>query len=263
MLLLGADWVIAKKHVNRLYLTDDLMTIRVGTSGWSYAHWRGAFYPEHLAKSRWFDFYVERFNTVEVNATFYRNFKDSTYKKWCDRVPRDFRYVLKVPQLISHRHKLHDTAELIADFKRSAQLLGNRLGLLLLQLPPNLPCQPQLLEAALKDFVTPAIVAVELRGEHWLTEEVFTLLRKLGANYCNPDHPQHKLTSIVTGGTGYLRLHGRRAWYADNYTQEELYSIADTARKMSEQGAKEVYIFFNNDYAAYAPHNAYALSQLI
>jgi uncharacterized protein YecE (DUF72 family) len=239
------------------------MAIRVGTSGWSYDHWRGGFYPEKLAKWRWFDFYAERFNTVEVNATFYRRFSDATYQKWRDRAPRHFRYVLKVPQLISHRHKLHDTTELIADFERSAQLLGNRLGLLLLQLPPNLPYRLHLLDAALKDFANPAIVAVEFRGEHWLTEEVFTLLRKRGANYCNPDHPQHKLTAIVTGEIGYLRLHGRRAWYADNYTQEELYSIAETAHKMSEQGTKEVYIFFNNDYAAYAPHNAYTLSQSI
>jgi uncharacterized protein YecE (DUF72 family) len=200
---------------------------------------------------------------VEVNATFYRRFKDSTYQNWRDRAPEGFRYVLKVPRLISHRHRLHDTTELIADFVRSAHLLGNRLGLLLLQLPPNLPYQPQLLDAALHDFAFPSLVAVEFRDEHWLTEEIFALLRQRGANYCNPDHPEHELTSIVTGDTGYLRLHGRRSWYADNYTQDELRSVADTARKMTQEGAKEVFIFFNNDYAAYAPHNASALSQLV
>jgi uncharacterized protein YecE (DUF72 family) len=82
------------------------MTIRVGTSGWSYDHWRGGFYPDKLAKNRWFDFYAVRFNTVEVNATFYRRFKDSTYQNWRDRAPEGFRYVLKVPrkhQLLRYR----------------------------------------------------------------------------------------------------------------------------------------------------------------
>jgi uncharacterized protein YecE (DUF72 family) len=152
---------------------------------------------------------------------------------------------------------------LIADFSRSACLLGNKLGLLLLQLPPNLPCQPQLLDAALHEFTHPSLVAVEFRDQRWLNEEVLTLLRNRGANYCNPDHPQHELTTIVTGDIGYLRLHGRRAWYTENYTHKALCSVALTARTLEQQGAREVYVFFNNDYAAYAPHNAMALSQLV
>jgi uncharacterized protein YecE (DUF72 family) len=239
------------------------MSIRIGTSGWSYDHWRGGFYPERLTKDRWFDFYAERFNCVEVNATFYRRFADSTYLKWRDRAPEDFRYVLKVPQLISHRHRLHDCNDLITGFCRSAQLLGNKLGLLLLQLPPDLPYQPQLLEAALDAFTTASLVAVEFRNEQWLTEESFSLLRKHKANFCNPDHPQHPLSAIVTGDSGYLRLHGRREWYTDNYNRDELIAVAETARKMKLQGAEEVYIFFNNDYAAHAPHNAAELLQLV
>jgi uncharacterized protein YecE (DUF72 family) len=239
------------------------MTIRVGTSGWSYDHWRGVFYPIGLAKNRWFDFYAKHFNTVEVNATFYRNFGDSTYRNWHDRAHEGFRYVLKVPRLISHRRRLHDTAELIAEFTRSAHLLGSRLGLLLLQLPPNLPCQPQLLDAALHDFKIPSLVVIEFRDERWLNEEIFSLLRKRGANYCNPDQPGHELTTIITGDIGYLRLHGQRAWYTDNYSQEALCFVAETARKMEQQGAREVFVFFNNDYAAFAPHNAMAFSQLV
>ncbi len=239
------------------------MTFHVGTSGWSYDHWRGGFYPEKLAKSRWFDFYAERFNTVEVNATFYRRFQDATYHKWHDRAPEGFRYVLKVPRLISHRHKLHDVSELLAEFTRSASLLGRKLGLLLLQLPPNMPYAPERLDAALQAFGAPSRVAVEFRDPRWLCEEILALLRTRGANYCNPDDPDHALSDIVTGDTGYLRLHGRRTWYADNYTDEELRDIAETAHRMRQRGAKEVYIFFNNDYAAYAPHNAAALSCLI
>jgi uncharacterized protein YecE (DUF72 family) len=239
------------------------MRIHIGTSGWSYDHWRGNFYPMHLAKSRWFDFYAERFNSVEVNATFYRRFADSTYLKWRDRAPEDFRYVLKVPQLISHMHRLHECNDLIGEFCRCAQLLENRLGLLLLQLPPDLSYQPQLLDTALQAFTPTSLVSVEFRNEQWLTEEIFALLRKHKANYCNPDHPQHPLSTIVTGDSGYLRLHGRREWYTDNYTREELISVAETARKMKQQGVKETYIFFNNDYAAHAPHNAAELLRLV
>jgi uncharacterized protein YecE (DUF72 family) len=240
-----------------------LMTIHVGTSGWSYEHWRGGFYPEKLAKSRWLDFYTEHFNTVEVNATFYRRFKDSTYRKWLDRAPENFRYVLKVPRLISHRHKLKDVNGLISEFTRSASLLNHKLGLLLLQLPPDMPYEPERLDIALQAFEFPSLLAVEFRSECWMCEEILAMLRARGANYCNPDDPDHALSDIVTGDIGYLRLHGRRAWYADHYTDEELRDIAQTASRMLERGAKEVYVFFNNDYAAYAPDNAAALSRLV
>ncbi|MEJ2620773.1 MAG: DUF72 domain-containing protein [Candidatus Thiodiazotropha sp.] len=148
------------------------------------------------------------------------------------------------------------------EFCHSAQLLENRLGLLL-QLPPDLPYQPQLLDAAFHAFTTASLVAVEFRNEHWLTEEIFSLLRKRKANYCNPDHPQQPLSTIVTGDTGYLRLHGQRHWYTDNYSRDELIAVAETARKIKQQGLKEIYIFFNNDYGAHAPHNAAELLQLV
>jgi uncharacterized protein YecE (DUF72 family) len=128
------------------------MTIHVGTSGWSYEHWRGGFYPEEMAKSRWLVFYTEYFNTVEVNAAFFRRFKDSTYRKWLDRAPENFRYELKVPRLISHRHKLKDVNGLITEFTHSASLLNHKLGLLLLQLRPDMPYEPERLDSALQAF---------------------------------------------------------------------------------------------------------------
>jgi uncharacterized protein YecE (DUF72 family) len=243
--------------------SDEEMSIHVGTSGWSYEHWKGRFYPEDLAKSRWFEFYAKHFNSVEVNATFYRNFADTTYTKWRERAPEGFRYVLKVPRQISHRQKLNGVEALIKEFARSANLLGERLGLLLLQLPPHLPYQPERLEAALQAFGSPSLVAVEFRDEGWLTEEVFSLLQHQRANFCNPDSPQQSLSGKMTGRVGYLRLHGRRSWYTDEYTRDELCVIAETAHTMCREGADEVYIFFNNDTAAHAPMNASALIELL
>ena len=239
------------------------MSIHVGTSGWSYDHWKGCFYPEDLAKNRWFHFYAEHFNTVEINATFYRRFKDKTYHKWREQAPDGFRYVLKVPRLISHRHYLNEVTELITDFSRSSQLLEDKLGLILLQLPAKMPYKPERLEAALSSFQNPSLVAVEFRDNRWLTDEIFLMLQKIGANYCNPDYPKHELTSFVTGKYGYLRLHGHKQWYTDNYTATELNSIADTAKAIETQGAVEVFVFFNNDFECYAPKNATALLHML
>jgi uncharacterized protein YecE (DUF72 family) len=127
----------------------------VGTSGWSYAHWKEVFYPEDLPKSRWFEYYAKEFSTVEVNATFYRTFKDQTYHKWRDRAPEKFTYVLKAPRLITHRRYLEDVEEHIKRFWESASLLESKFGLILLQLAPNTPYDPDRLKKALLAFDDP------------------------------------------------------------------------------------------------------------
>src|SRR5512136_2995851 len=111
----------------------------IGTSGWTYDHWKGTFYPDGLAKSRWFDYYAEQFPAVEVNATFYRRFADQTYVKWLERAPAGFIYVLKAPKLITHRKYLVDAEEDIRLFWRSACILEDKLGLVLLQVAPGTP----------------------------------------------------------------------------------------------------------------------------
>lgn len=239
------------------------MTFYVGTSGWSYDHWKGCFYPDGLAKRRWFEHYSSQFNSVEVNATFYRRFKDETYRKWREQAPSGFRYVLKAPRLITHRHYLRNVAEEIESFSRSALLLEEKFGLILLQLAPSMPYEPERLEIALNAFEDPTRVVVEFRNDRWLTDETFALLEDIGTGYCNPDYPNHLLTERLTGTAGYLRLHGRRSWYADNYSNEELTAIAETAKRMKSAGAQDIYIFFNNDFEGYAPANAATLQQML
>jgi uncharacterized protein YecE (DUF72 family) len=236
---------------------------RVGTSGWTYDHWKGLFYPPDLPKSRWFEYYLARFSTVEVNATFYRTFKDQTYQNWRERVPLDFRYVLKVPRLITHRKYLENAAEDIHSFWRSATLLGEKLGLILLQVAPGTPYDLERLRSALLAFADPLKVAVEFRKKDWENEEVYSLLRELGAIYCSVDSPRSQLTDRLTSDVAYLRLHGRAHWYLHNYSQSELEEIAALARRLAEQGTTTVYIFFNNDFEGHAPHNAMALIKLL
>jgi uncharacterized protein YecE (DUF72 family) len=239
------------------------MTIFIGTSGWSYAHWRGGFYPADMAQSHWLAFYTKHFDSVEVNATFYRRFADTTYYHWHDKAPEGFRYTLKVPRLISHRHHLLDVDDQIVEFCRSSGLLQEKLGMLLLQLPPDMPYSPERLAQALKAFAEPSRVAVEFRNECWHTKEAISLLREFGACYCNADYPGHLLNDVLTGNSAYLRLHGRRAWYADNYQIDELKTVAGMARDLETRGARDVYIYFNNDYGGYAPANAAQLVQYL
>ena len=234
----------------------------IGTSGWTYDNWKGVFYPDGLAKNHWLDHYAMVFPTVEVNATFYRPFADKTYENWRERVPVDFKYVLKVPRTITHEKYLKDVVMEIHTFWHSATLLGDKLGLVLLQVAPQTKYDPALLRSALQTFDDRGAshVAVEFRQRQWLNDEIRALLAEFGAVFVSVDSPDQRLLDWVTSETAYLRLHGRRRWYEYDYSSEELEDIAKTARRMADQGARTIYIFFNNDYHANAPRNALALA---
>lgn len=235
----------------------------IGTSGWTYPSWKGHFYPEDLPQRRWFEYYTVQFPAVEVNATFYRRFKDTTYLNWRERAPEGFRYVLKAPRPITHRKYLAGVEEDVAEFWRSASLLEDRLGLILLQLAPRTPYDPACLKGALLAFADPKKVAVEFRHDRWLTEETRNILEETGSVFCTADSPKNRLMDWLTSDAGYIRLHGRKKWYSYDYSREELREIAALARILAKRGAQTVYIFFNNDAGGYAPKNALALKQML
>uniref|UniRef100_A0A7C4PML1 DUF72 domain-containing protein n=1 Tax=Anaerolinea thermolimosa TaxID=229919 RepID=A0A7C4PML1_9CHLR len=228
----------------------------IGTSGWTYDHWKEDFYPAGLGKTRWFSFYAAHFNAVEINATFYRTFSPATLEKWRTQAPEGFRYALKAPRSATHDRLLLDCEADLSAFARLGMLLGERLGMFLLQVSPKTPCDPPRLLAALKAFPDPTRVGVEFRAPAWDCPEVIGLLEALGAAWVNVDSPAVRLGSRLTGPRAYLRLHGRQRWYASNYSDEELRQVAAIVQELSERGAEEVYVFFNNDVGGYAPHNA-------
>ncbi|MCS7247614.1 MAG: DUF72 domain-containing protein [Anaerolineales bacterium] len=233
----------------------------VGTSGWNYPDWRGKFYPEGLSQKRWLEYYATQFKAVEVNATFYRKFNDRTYQNWFARTPPHFRFVLKAPRTITHLKHLLDVEEEIRSFERTASLLAEKLGLILLQIAPDTPFDLQRLKSALMAFNQPTRVAVEFRQKQWWGEETYGLLREVGAVLVNPDCPGHALCDRWVSEVGYLRLHGRRRWYFDLYAAEELQAIAETAQRMAGGGCREVYIFFNNTPSGFAAQNALDLQK--
>jgi len=233
----------------------------IGTSGWMYDHWKGLFYPEDLPKNRWFTYYFGQFSSVEINATFYRSFKDQTYLNWKKRAPQGFGYVLKAPRMITHRKYLLNVEEEIAKFNRSCALLEDRLEMILLQLAPSTPYDPDRLKKALLAFTDPGKVAVEFRKACWYRTEIEELLRSLGVTFCNVDSPNQHLTGILTSERAYIRLHGHKQWYSYDYSNDELEEIAELARGLVERGAKRVYVFFNNDFGGFAPENARMLAE--
>jgi uncharacterized protein YecE (DUF72 family) len=235
----------------------------IGTSGWTYDDWKGDFYPTRLPKSRWFEFYAQHFNAVEINATFYRIFKPETYQKWRQKAPPGFRYAIKAPKLMTHNKMLAGVCDEITDFYRCAQILEESFGMILLQLSPRMPLDYVRLTQALQSFLDPTRVAVEFRHAQWDGEQTRDVLQRSGAAYvCTDSHACH-LQERLTGKRAYIRLHGRRSWYADNYSNGELQEIASLAYCLADRGAEEVYVFFNNDVGGHAPRNALSLRELL
>lgn len=235
----------------------------VGTSGWTYADWAGVFYPENYPQKLWLQYYSQQFDTVELNATFYRNFSEETYQHWYEKVPDNFRFIIKASRYITHRKYLKNVKSSIKIAEKSANLLRDKLGLILLQLPPSMPYDLDRLRNALAAFKIPSQVVVEFRNAKWSTLETKQLLTEFNAVYCNVDSPNERIAEWLTSDIGYIRLHGRKEMYKYNYTKPQLIKIAASAKNLAKQGAKEVYIFFNNDYFAHAIKNAKTLLKLL
>lgn len=258
--------MIAGRFLPELIISDKQTVTRpdilIGTSGWHYDDWRNIFYPEKLPRSKWLSFYSNHFRTVEVNATFYRKFQDRTFDNWSAQVPSDFRFVFKAPRIITHRRRLSGVDREIVEFCRQASSIGERFGLILLQLAPRTPIDPPLLGAALSSFKG-CKVAVEFRDVRWLAGDTRRLLENAGAVFCAVDSPQMKINDWVTSDTAYIRLHGRLRWYDHLYTDEELDEVAGHVATMHARGARRIYIFFNNDHHGYAVKNAIALNKIL
>jgi len=158
--------------------------IVLGTSGWQYDDWRGRFYPADLAKSRWLEHYAARFGTVEVNNAFYRLPERTTFTAWRERTPADFRIGVKVSRYLTHVRRLREPAEPVARFLERAAGLGDKLGPALLQLPPTLAADLELLDAVLARFPAGVQVAVEPRHASWWGAPTRAVLERRGAALC-------------------------------------------------------------------------------
>jgi uncharacterized protein YecE (DUF72 family) len=282
------------------------MAIRIGVSGWSYKSWEKSFYPEGLARRRHLEYLTHHFNSVEVNASFYRLQSPSTFESWRERSPAGFVYAVKGGRFISHNKKLRDAETPLANFFASGVLaLGDRLGPILWQLPSALRFDAERISGFLEllphDTAAAAALArrhdfrvkepytragrkrrirhaLEVRHESYRVPELARELRRHRVALVVSDAADWPLFEEVTASFLYIRMHGSTSTYASRYTDEELDRWAERIRKWAGGGqpadaarisrlapprhrSRDVYVYFDNDQQAHAPHDAMRLAQ--
>jgi uncharacterized protein YecE (DUF72 family) len=233
---------------------------RIGTSGYYYRHWSGPFYPPDLKTHRWFRFYAERFDTVEINASFYRFPTESAVKRWRAQAPEGFLYAVKAPRLITHLKRFHDTGGLMADlYGVLTAHLGGKLGPVLFQLPPSVHHDPAWLDGMLGQLDGACVNAIEFRHPSWWRADVRRRVERAGAVFVSVSAPGLPDDLVVSNGRAYLRMHGV-PMYRQDYSESALAAWAD---RLKGCGAGEAFVYFNNDAEGHAPHNALALRGML
>lgn len=234
----------------------------IGTSGWSYDHWKGVFYPDNIPRSRWFSHYVNNFSTVEINYSFYRLPAASTIEKWRTETPRGFTFAMKASRYLTHVKKLNVGKENVAAFIERVRGLNEKLGPILYQLPPQQKKDLRKLESFIRLLPGGMRHAVEFRDDSWIAEETFSLLSEHGICYCIVSAPRLQCERRVTAPFVYIRMHGTENWYRSSYSDGELGGWAGYICGILRDGL-DVYIYFNNDHRAYAVRNAKTLGAVI
>ena len=231
------------------------LQIFVGTSGFSYKEWKGPFYPEDLPQKKMLEYYSSQLRSVEINNTFYRMPKVETLETWRDAVPESFRFVLKVSRRITHQKALKDKEDSVRYLLETSQALGEKRGPFLLQLPPYLRKDLDLLEAFLDIWPSDAPVAVEFRHRGWFDTDTYELLERNGVALCCADG-SGELPAVLqpTADFGYLRL--RREDYEANH-------LASWAERIRTTGWSSVFVFFKHEDAGAGPRMAAQFEQLL
>lgn len=235
----------------------------IGTSGWSYRHWQDSFY-RGTARKDWLKFYSERFSAVEINASFYRLQTPQTFRSWYEQTPPDFRFALKANRYLTHNKKLLDPEVSVQIEKNHATALGEKLAVVLWQLPGGMKKDMRRLQRfveALGQWLEVPHV-LEFRHDAWFDDETASCLQQAGISVCQSDAEAWPIWRQISSNLVYVRLHGHTRTYASSYSAEELTAWADRIAAWLEQG-KHVHVYFNNDAEAAAPFNALSLQTLL
>lgn len=235
------------------------MPLHVGTSGWQYQHWRGRFYPADVPKRSWLDFYASRFGAVEVNNAFYRLPERAVFESWRGHTPPGFVVAVKASRYLTHVRRLAEPTEPVRRLMDRAAGLGDRLGPVLLQLPPTLRADTDRLARCLRAFPRNVRVAVEPRHASWWCDEVRAVLERFGAALCWADRLGRPVAPLWrTAGWGYLRLHEGRASPWPRYGSR---SLRTWVRRLADtwSAREDVYVFSNNDPGGAAVDDAGAV----
>jgi uncharacterized protein YecE (DUF72 family) len=240
------------------------MGIRVGCSGWNYAHWRnGVFYPPRCPARLWLDYYARHFDTVEVNATFYRLPTAKAVQGWVDQAPDDFCFAVKMSRYVTHVKRLRELAPSLELFYGRIEPLvrSPKLGPVLWQLPPTFRRDDARLAAALAQL-PPGRHCFEFRHPSWFADEVMALLREHGAALVIGDRPEvHAFqTYELTADWTFVRFHAGTRGRRGNYSEREL---EEWAERILSWPVREAFVYFNNDWEGFAIRNALRLRELL
>jgi uncharacterized protein YecE (DUF72 family) len=235
----------------------------IGTSGWSYQHWQDCFYTGVVTRKDWLRFYAGRFSTVEINGTFYRLQNPGRFKNWFDETPATFRFALKANRYLTHNKKLLDPKPSIPIKKNHAEALGEKLAVVLWQLPGMFKTDL----ARLKGFIDALQQwhevrhSIEFRHESWFDDETAGYLAEAAIANCLSDANDWPLWDRITTDLVYIRLHGHTRTYASSYNSPELAQWAERMAHWLKQH-KQVHVYFDNDAECTAPFNALELKKL-
>jgi uncharacterized protein YecE (DUF72 family) len=233
----------------------------IGTSGWSYAHWKENFYPTKLKNADWLNFYAKAFKTVEVNTTFYHTPLPTTIEKWISMVSSDFTFSVKASKYITHLKKLKDCQESLDLFYKNVKLFKSKLGPILFQLPPSLKFDLSRLAHFLELLDGGYKYTLEFRDPSWYTDEIYELLNKNNIALCISDLKGVLSPEEITSDFTYIRLHGPKNAYTGFYGLPQL---KQWKKKIDEwKGKTSVYCYFDNDDKGYAIQDAQRLQNLV
>jgi uncharacterized protein YecE (DUF72 family) len=236
--------------------------IHIGTSGWHYKHWVGRFYPEKFPASRMLEYYSQRFDTVEINNSFYQLPRETALETWREATPRRFCFAAKGSRYLTHMKKLTDTDQGIDRFFERVDRLGVKLGPIVFQLPPWWEVNAERLDRFLAALPRGHRYAFELRNATWHNAEVYAILRRHNTAFCIFEIAGMRSDFTLTANFAYVRLHGPEGAYQGLYSDDVLRNWAARIREWSTS-LRAVYIYFDNDQAGYAAENAAALQELV
>lgn len=243
-------------------VVSDSGRVRIGCSGWQYAHWRGDFYPASLPVARWLEHYAKTFDTVEINNSFYMLPKEPAVHGWRARTPRGFVFAWKASRFLTHMKKLKDPDEPLAILLSRAAILREKLGPILYQLPPHWPANEERLAAFVSRLPVRKRHVVEMREPSWYAPEIVALLERRRVALCLHDMPGSASPRAVTAPFVYLRFHGADAKYSGGYPERALRAWADWLAPQVRAWL-DVYAYFNNDQGGHAPRDAVKLRDLL
>lgn len=231
------------------------MNFWIGTSGFQYSEWKGNFYPEDLATAKMLSFYAERFPATEINYTFHRIPAQKTTENWKAQTPERFRFALKAPQKITHWSKLHGCVDTLEYFVKVAGGLGERLGPVLFQLPPNFKKDADVLSSFLRELPSMR-AAFEFRHESWFDDTIFDLLRSRNIALCIADTDAIATPKTITADYGYVRL--RR----EDYTDEDVKRWSEFVREQNTKWS-DAFVFFKHEESGIGPKLAGRMIELL